>query len=94
MRLSDPDIGSISRSSNFNCRCDEVSDNTKLYPNGFTSKSLSSIDQHYSNKECEALGILHGLEKIHHYCFAKEVCVITDYTLLVAILGKDVAMLS
>ena len=44
--------------------------------------------------EREALGILHGLEKFHHYCFGREVDVITDHKLLVSIFKKDVATLS
>ena len=42
----------------------------------------------------EALGILHGLEKFHNYCFAREVYIITDHKPLVTILSKDVTMLS
>ena len=48
----------------------------------------------YSNIEQKALGMLHGLEKFQHYCFAKEVCKITDLKPLVAMLCKDVATLS
>ena len=69
------------------CRYDEV-------PDTFGSKSLSSTEQWYSNMGREALRILHGLEEFHHYCFVCEVHVITDHNPLVAILGKDVAMLS
>ena len=29
----------------------------------------------------------------HYYCFAKEVYIITDHKLLVAMISKDVAML-
>ena len=38
--------------------------------------------------------ILHGLEKFHHYCFARVACIISDQKPLVAILSKDVATLS
>ena len=41
----------------------------------------------------EAPGILHGLEKFHHYCFAREVLIITDHKPLVAIYKKNVATL-
>ena len=44
--------------------------------------------------EREALGILHGLKKLHHYCFARELSIITDDKPLAAIFKKDVAMLS
>ena len=32
--------------------------------------------------EKEALGILHGLEKSYHYCFAKEVDIIMDHKVI------------
>ena len=37
---------------------------------------------------------MHGLERFHHYCFAREVSIITDHKPLVAIFKKDVATLS
>ena len=43
--------------------------NIALWPIAFTSKSLTGAEQWYSNIEWEALGILHGLEKFHQYCF-------------------------
>ena len=54
-------------------------DNTILRPIAFASKSLTGAEQRYSNIELQAFGILHGLEKFHHYCFGKEVLVITDH---------------
>ena len=51
-------------------------------------------EQRYSNIEHEALGILHGLEKFHHYCFGREVLIITDHKPLVSMFKKDVATLS
>ena len=42
----------------------------------------------------EALGILHGLEKFHHYCFGREVFIITNHKPLVSVLKKDVTTLS
>ena len=65
-----------------------------LRPIAFASKSLPSAEQRYSNITREALGILHGLERFHHYCFAKEVSIITDHKPLVAIFKKDVVSLS
>ena len=38
--------------------------------------------------------MLHGLEEFHHYCFAREVHIITDYKPLVAIFKKHMAVLS
>ena len=39
----------------------------------FAAKKLTSMETCYSNREREAIGILYGLEKYHHYCFAHEV---------------------
>ena len=69
-------------------------DNTILHPIAFASKSLTGTECRYSNIEREALGILHGLEKFHHYCFAREVHIITDHKPLVTIFKKDIVMLS
>ena len=38
--------------------------------------------------------MLHGLEKNHHYCFARDISIITNYKSLVAIFKKDIATLS
>ena len=61
------------------CQKDTVSDNTILHPISFASKSLTGAEYRYSNIEREALGILHGLEKFHHYCFARKVHIITNH---------------
>ena len=79
---------------NMNCPKDTAPDNTILCPIAFASKSLTEAEQRYSNIECKALGILHGLAKFHHNCFGKEVLVITDHKLLVSIFRKDIATLS
>ena len=71
---------------------DKAADNSIRRPIMFASKSLSSVERRYSNNEREALGILHGLEKYHHYCFVREVSKITDHK-LIAIFMKDVAIL-
>ena len=46
-----------------NCGNNEVSDKAPLHPIALTRKHLLST---------ELLGILHGLEKFHHYCFARR----------------------
>ena len=76
------------------CPEDIAPDNTILRPITFTSKSLTSAEQRYNNTEREALGILHGLEKIHHFCFTREVSIITNHKPLVAIFKKDLVTLS
>ena len=37
--------------------------------------------------------MVHGLERLHHYCFAREISIITNQRPLVAIFKKDVATL-
>ena len=74
--------------------CDKIPNNATVCLIAFASKSLSSTEWQYSNIEQEALGILHWPNKIHHYCFAKELCVITDHKPLVAMANKDVVTLS
>ena len=68
--------------------------NTALWPIVFTSKSVSGTELQYGNIEWNALGILHGLEKFHHYCFTKEVYIITYHKPLVVMVNKDVTTLS
>ena len=53
-------------------------------------KCWTAIQQNQKGSLC----ILHGLEKLNHYCFATEVYLITDYKPLVAIVSKDEVTLS
>ena len=76
------------------CQKGIAPDNTILQPIAFASKTLMGAKQRYSNIECDILGILHGLEKFHHYCFGREVLLFTDHKLLVSMFKKDVATLS
>ena len=75
------------------CQRDVAPDNTSLRPIAFASKSLTGAEWRYSNIKWEALGILHGLGKFHHYCFGREVLIITDHKPLIAMFKKDVATL-
>ena len=76
------------------CQKDIAPDNIVLHPFAFASKSLTGAEYRYSNIQRGALGILYGLKKFHHYCFAREVLIITDHKALVVIFKKDIAMLS
>ena len=76
------------------CQTHIAPDNTMLHPIAFMSKSLMGVECRYSNIKHEALAILHGLEKFHHYCFGREVLIITDHKPLVSMFKKDVATLS
>ena len=63
------------------CQKDVALDNTIPCPIVFASKSLTGAEHSYSNIEREALGILQGLKKFHHYSFAREVLFITVHTM-------------
>ena len=73
---------------------EDLPDSSLLRPIAYASKSLTDTEQRYSNIEREALAILHGLEKFHHYAYARETQVITDHRPLLAIFKKDVATAS
>ena len=72
----------------------KAQDNTMLWPIAFASKSLTGAERRYSNIECKALGIIHSLEKFHHYCFGRNIIIITNHKPLVTIFKKDMATLS
>ena len=76
------------------CARDIAQDNNIFRPIVFASKRLTNIERRYSNIEREALGILHGLKRFHHHCFAREVSIITNHKPIVEIFKKDVAALS
>ena len=76
------------------CQKGIVPDNIALCLIAFASKSLISAEWRYSNIEHEVLGIQHGSEKFHHYCFGKEMLIITDHKRLVDMFKKDMATLS
>ena len=78
---------------NTSCLKDEAPDNSILRPIAFVNKSLIRAEKRYSNIGREVLGILYGLETFCHYCFTREVSIITDHRPLVAIFKKDIATL-
>ena len=77
--------------SNTSFHRDEAPDNRILRPIAFSSKSLTRAEKRYSYIERETLGILYGLEKLHHCCFVREISIIMDHKPLIAIFKKDVA---
>ena len=72
----------------------DAPNNTVLHPIAFARKGITSAETRNSIIKREALGIIHGLEKVHCYCFAWDVGVIMDPRPLVAIYKKDVTTLS
>ena len=54
------------------CGSDKGPNNATQPLIAFVSKSLLITQCYCNNMECEALGMLHGLEKFHHSCFARK----------------------
>ena len=86
--------GLLQKRSSASCLRDEAPDNSILRPIVFVSKSLSNTEKRYRNIERGVLGILYRLKKFHHYCFAREVSIITDHKPPVAIVKKGITTLS
>ena len=70
------------------CQKGMVPDNIILHPIVFASKSLTGAEQRYSNIKHSDLSIIHSLEKFHHYCFGREVIIVTNHRLLVSMFNK------
>ena len=68
--------------SNNSCHKNEYPDNNTVRPITFDNKSLTGAVERYNNIKREDLCILYRLEKFHHYCFVREVSIITDHKLL------------
>ena len=82
-------VGGVLLLAEENLKESEIEDDTlpmtfQLKPVAYASKSLTSTEN-YSNIECEALGVLHSLEKFHHYCFG-HVHIITDHRPLLSLM--------
>ena len=84
--------GLLQTRNGISCPRDMAPDSNILRPIALANKSIQCREE-YSNIEREVLGILFCLEKVHHYCFTREVSIITDHRPLVAIFKKDVATL-
>ena len=60
----------------------------KNKPIAFASKALTQTQAGYSNIEREALGLVHGVQRYHHYLYAKRFIALTDHKPLVDIWNK------
>ena len=76
-----------------NCGCDKIPDNITLHPSPFASKSLIKCWVALQQYRMASPWNTTCLEMLHHHCFAKEVCLITDHNPLVALISKGVATL-
>ena len=57
----------------------------------YASRTLTDTERRYSNIERELLGVVFGLERLHHYTFGKPITVETDHQLLTSIWKKTIA---
>ena len=51
----------------------------------YASRTLTDTEHRYFNIESELLGIVFGLERLHHYTFGKPITVETDHQPLTSI---------
>ena len=57
----------------------------------YASRTLIETEKRYPNIERELLGVVFGLERLHHYTFRSQITVKTDYQLLTSIWKKTIA---
>ena len=69
-----------------------------IYPDGterpvaFTSRTLQSSERNYSQLDREALGIIFGVTKFHHYLYGRQFKLITDNRPLAVIRGPKIGI--
>ena len=57
----------------------------------YASRTLTETEKRYSNIERELLGVVFGLERLHHYTFGSQITVETDHQPLTSIWKKTIA---
>ena len=60
----------------------------------YVSRALTEIKQNYSNIERELLGVVFGMERLHHYTYGRTMTLETDHEPLVSIWKKFIATAS
>ena len=63
----------------------------RAQPVVYASRTLTETEKRYSNIERELLGVVFGLERLHHYTFGSRITVEMDHQLLTSIWKKTIA---
>ena len=67
-------------------------DNQSDKPIAYASRSLSTVERKYSQLDKEALAILFGVSKFHHYLYGRHFIIYSDHKPLMHILNQSKAV--
>ena len=66
----------------------ESNERENLHPIAYGSKTFTPVETHYANIECELLGLVGALEKLHYFTFGRHLMILTDHKPLISISKK------